>query len=97
MMSSQGTYVYLQPPSLEQLRECVSADVLANPPLQHEPAEAAEAAAAEAAAEASAATAQRELFDEMLVHDPQVTHLGYRQKYPFMPSHHTVLDLACFN
>jgi guanylate kinase len=94
IMFSQGTYVYLQPPSLEQLRERVSADVLANPPLQHEPAEAAEAAAAEATAEASAAAAQRELFDEMLVHDPQVTHLGNQQKYPFMPSHHTVLDLA---
>jgi hypothetical protein len=57
---------------LDQLCERVSADVLANPPLQHEPAEAAAAAAAEAAAEASAAAAQRELFDEMLVHDPQV-------------------------
>jgi hypothetical protein len=67
----QGTYVYLQSPSLEQLRDRVSADVLANPPLQHEPAEAAEAAAAEAAAEASAAAAQHELFDEMLVHDPR--------------------------
>jgi hypothetical protein len=68
----QGIYVYLKPPSLDQLRERVSADVLANPPLQHEPAEAAQTAADEAAAEASAAAARRELFDEMLVHDPQV-------------------------
>lgn len=71
----QGTYVYLQPPSLDQLRERVSADVLANPPLQHEPAEAAQAAAEEAAAEASAAAARPELFDEVLVHHPQVRHV----------------------
>eukprot|EP00882_Tetradesmus_deserticola_P025095 GHRQ01027539.1.p1 GENE.GHRQ01027539.1~~GHRQ01027539.1.p1 ORF type:complete len:249 (+),score=51.84 GHRQ01027539.1:65-811(+) len=71
VLALQGTYVYLQPPSLEQLRDRVSADVLANPPLQHEPAEAAQAAAAEAAAEASAAAARRDLFDEVLVHDPQ--------------------------
>lgn len=68
----QATYIYLQPPSLERLQQRISADVLANPPLHHEPADAAAAAAAEAVKEASAAAAQPELFDAVLVHEPQV-------------------------
>lgn len=71
-MCMQATYIYLQPPSFEQLAQRVAADILANPPLHHEPADAAQAAAAEAVREASAAAAQPELFDSMLKHDPQV-------------------------
>ncbi|KAF8071222.1 GLTP1 [Scenedesmus sp. PABB004] len=65
-----GTYVCLQPPSLEGLRARVAAGVLANPPPQHDPAAAAAAAADAAAAEAAAAAAAPELFDAVLQHDP---------------------------
>lgn len=68
----QATYVYLQAPSLEKLLEQVTADVLANPPLHHDPAAAAQEIAAETAKESAAAAEQPQLFDAVVVHNPQV-------------------------
>lgn len=68
----QATYVYLQAPSLEKLLEQVTTDILANPPLHHDPAAAAQEIAAETAREAAAASEQPQLFDAVVVHDPQV-------------------------
>eukprot|EP00879_Flechtneria_rotunda_P032088 GHRR01035240.1.p1 GENE.GHRR01035240.1~~GHRR01035240.1.p1 ORF type:complete len:660 (+),score=243.45 GHRR01035240.1:528-2507(+) len=67
----KATYVYLQPPSLQQLRERVKCNLLANAPPQHDPAHAADAAAAEAVKEAAAAAEQAQLFDAVITHDPQ--------------------------